>query len=83
MVHDLRFCPSLTFNRVPFPRSLEGPRPSRRVGQGGYPPRPPTDPDVRDSRIRLVRLWIRYSDGDLVNDSGARQRVPSQKVVKA
>ena len=55
---------------------------SRRVGQGGYPPRPPTDPDVRDSRIRLVRLWIRYPDGDLVNDSGVGQWVPAQKVMK-
>ena len=26
---------------------------SSRVGPGGWPPGPPTDPDVRDSRIRL------------------------------
>jgi hypothetical protein len=26
-----------------------------RVAQGGYPPRAPTDPDVRNSRIWLLR----------------------------
>jgi hypothetical protein len=31
----------------------------RRVAQGGCPPRAPTDPDMRVSRIRLVGLWIR------------------------
>jgi len=25
-----------------------------QVGPGGFPPRPPTDPDVRDYRIRLL-----------------------------
>ena len=29
-----------------------------RVGPGGRPPGPPTDPDVRISRIRLVRSRI-------------------------
>jgi hypothetical protein len=29
-----------------------------RVGPGGRPPGPPTDPDVRVSRIRLVRSRI-------------------------
>ena len=31
---------------------------SCRVGPGGRPPGPPTDPDVRISRIRLVRSRI-------------------------
>ncbi len=31
-----------------------------RVAPGGYPPEAPTDPDVRDSRIRLLGERIRY-----------------------
>jgi hypothetical protein len=31
-----------------------------RVAPGGFPPGAPTDPDVRISRIRLLRAWIRY-----------------------
>jgi hypothetical protein len=31
-----------------------------RVGPGGCPPRPPTDPDVRDYRIRLLEMRLRY-----------------------
>ena len=34
-------------------------RPSR-VDRGSCPPRPPTDPDVRNSRIRLFGSWVRY-----------------------
>jgi hypothetical protein len=30
-----------------------------RVDRGSCPPRPPTDPDVRDSRIRLLGSWLR------------------------
>ena len=36
-----------------------------RVALGGYPPRAPTDPDVRDFRIRLVRSTVhtrRYTE---------------------
>ena len=32
-----------------------------QVGPGGCPPRPPTDPDVRDYRIRLLGMWLRYA----------------------
>ena len=32
-----------------------------RVGLVGFPSRPPTDPDVRDYRIRLLTLRIRYA----------------------
>ena len=31
---------------------------SCRVALGGYPPRAPTDPDVRDYRIRLVQSTV-------------------------
>ena len=31
-----------------------------QVGPGGCPPRPPTDPDVRDYRIRLLGMGFRY-----------------------
>ena len=31
-----------------------------RVGRRGFPPRPPTDPDVRNSRIRLLGECLRY-----------------------
>jgi hypothetical protein len=30
-----------------------------RVDRGSCPPRPPTDPDVRNSRIRLFGTWVR------------------------
>jgi len=32
----------------------------RRVAPGDCSPRAPTDPDVRVSRIRLLRAWVRY-----------------------
>ena len=32
-----------------------------QVGPGGCPPRPPADPDVRDYRIRLLGMWLRYA----------------------
>ena len=31
-----------------------------RVDPGGCPPGPPTDPDVRDYRIRLLGMRFRY-----------------------
>ena len=34
-----------------------------RVALGGCPPKAPTDPDVRDSRIRLVTGWFRCACG--------------------
>jgi hypothetical protein len=33
----------------------------RRVAPGGLPPGAPTDPDVRNSRIRFVRSRVRYA----------------------
>ena len=33
---------------------------SGRVDQGGKPPWPPSDPDVRNSRIRLFATQLRY-----------------------
>jgi hypothetical protein len=32
-----------------------------RVAPGGFPPGAPTDPDVRDSRIRLLASRLRYT----------------------
>jgi len=34
-----------------------------RVDPGGYPPGPPTDPDVQNSRIRLFRRMGSLRDG--------------------
>jgi hypothetical protein len=52
-------------------------RPTRdecRVGRGGCPPRPPTDPDVRNSRIRLFALRIRLDPGpDRSGSASSRQ----------
>ena len=48
--------PSAVSSWLSSQRSCEG-----RVGQGGFPPRPPTDPDLRDSRIRLFETWLRYA----------------------
>jgi len=31
-----------------------------RVAPGDHSPGAPTDPDVRNSRIRLVETWVRY-----------------------
>ena len=31
-----------------------------RVARGSYPPRAPSDPDVRNSRIRLLEQAVRY-----------------------
>src|SRR5262249_2598076 len=49
------------------PREPGGHRPvsDRRVALGGYPPRAPTDPDVRNYRIRLVQPTVhtrRYTE---------------------
>ena len=33
------------------------------VALGGYPPRAPTDPDMQNSRIRLLGVGIRYGRG--------------------
>ncbi len=38
-------------------------RGGRRVAPGGYPPEAPTDPDMRISRIRLLRIMDSLRDG--------------------
>ena len=50
-----------------------------RVAPGGYPPRAPTDPDVRDSRIRLLGLRFRCAAIDGVDDAWGRQGVVAQQ----
>src|SRR5690606_25917818 len=59
-----RFCsrfptrpPSRTPNRGTHVRSP----PFCRVAPGDRSPGAPTDPDVRNSRIRLLRQWLRYA----------------------
>ncbi len=42
---------------------------SGRVDQGGHPPWPPTDPDVRDYRIRLFGSWVRCESAVAVDDA--------------
>ncbi len=46
------------------------------VAQGSYPPRAPTDPYVRDYRIRLLRSWSRSDSDRRVYNSGRGKRVP-------
>jgi prepilin-type N-terminal cleavage/methylation domain-containing protein len=43
-----------------------------RVDLGGFPPRPPTDPDVRFSRIRLVNMMDSPGEGALNGRRWAR-----------
>jgi hypothetical protein len=53
-----------------------------RVDLGGYPPRPPTDPYVRDYRIRFLRSRFRYATSDPVTNPRVGQRVTLQKEVE-
>ena len=39
------------------------------VTAGDYPPAVPTDPDVPDSSIRLLRVWRRCATINTVNDT--------------
>ena len=49
-------CARRSLSRL-FPLFLaSGVTPECQVGPGGCPPRPPTDPDVRDYRIRLLGI---------------------------
>ena len=64
--------------RRPLP-ALRGEAGTRgRVALGSCLPRAPTDPDVRISRIRLLRLRLRCGSVDAVDDSSRRQRVALQ-----
>ena len=52
------------------------------VALGGYPPRAPTDPDVRNSRIRLLGVEDSLLSVQSVHDSGWCKRVPGQEPSK-
>ena len=54
-----------------------------RVDSGGHPPESPTDPDVRISRIRLLKLRIRCTTACRVNHNRRRQRVAREQTVKS
>ena len=54
-----------------------------RVGPGGRPPGPPTDPDVRISRIRLVRSRICCARLERAADAWLQQRVALQQTIEA
>jgi len=64
----------LRVRRASSPSSMRGK--ASRVGRGGSSPRPPTDPDVRISRIRLLRSRVccvlRYPLESRADDFGAR-----------
>ena len=62
-IHDLACCAAgsgdsgvrwLPRVRCPVVQELQRCANVCRVGPGGFPPRPPSDPDVRDYRIRLL-----------------------------
>ena len=53
-----------------------------RVDQGSYLPRPPADPDVRHSRIRLLRSRFRYLTVHGLDDDRCRHRITRQKPVE-
>src|SRR5947207_6122917 len=46
-----------------------------RVAPGSRPPGAPTDPDVRDSRIRLFRSRVRCTTIDRVDGDGCGERI--------
>src|SRR5262249_29828 len=48
----------------------------RRVARGGCPPRAPTDPYVRDYRIRLLGLGTRCETIDRLHHTGGWKRIP-------
>ncbi len=50
-----------------------------RVGLGGCPPRPPTDPDLWDCHIRLFESRIRCGSVNRMDHSRARQPVAVEK----
>ena len=52
------------------------------VALGGCPPRAPTDPDVRNSRIRLLGVEDSLLSVQSVHDSGWCKRVPGQEPSK-
>jgi len=72
--------PLCTIERFPrsrlhlFPLSQASPG-ARRVAPGSRPPGAPTDPDVRDSRIRLFRSWVRCTTIDGVDGDGCGERI--------
>jgi hypothetical protein len=51
-----------------------------RVDQGDHSPRPPTDPDVRDYRIRLLESRARSRTTSRMNHVSRRQRIPLQEL---
>jgi len=53
-----------------------------RVDQGSYLPRPPTDPDVRDYRIRLLRSRLRSLTVNRVDNHRWRQRVTALEILE-
>jgi hypothetical protein len=54
---------------------------SGRVAPGSYLPRAPTDPDLRNYRIRLVRKHIRYRMGRMIARGSGKIR--SRRFIQA
>ena len=46
-----------------------------RVATGDYSPAAPTDPDLPDSGIRLLRSWNRCTAVNTVNNTRLRERI--------
>jgi len=49
-----------------------------RVDPGGRPPGSPTEPDVQDSRIRLLGLWFRCVTVSGMDSDRQRKRIMLQ-----
>ena len=56
--------------------------PDSWVALGSYPPRAPTDPDVQNSRIRLLGVEVSLPAVQSVHDSRCCKRVPGQEPSK-
>ena len=53
-----------------------------RVAPGCYQLGAPTDPDMRDSRIRLLKSWFRNATSTLMDNTRLRQREPLKQLVE-
>jgi hypothetical protein len=53
-----------------------------RVAPSCYQLGAPTDPDMRDSRIRLLKSWFRNATSTLMDNTRLRQREPLKQLVE-
>ena len=65
-------------SRIPNPVIIR-----RRVGLSSHPPRPPTDPDVQNARIRFLGSRVRCARPEPVEEHRCGERVTLQETPEA